>query len=165
MFYKQAAKLHLGVVGLMMVGVAGAATTTNTVIPPTLAFADPGYTNNGRITTSVANTPDCTGGTFMVNAVPVAGSGPGGTNPPGTGVTTYIGFPAGNFLFANAGYGQYRITTTTTACGAGAPPAPIVAIVTISRAVPASVPTLNGWAMLIMASLMGVFALGRMRRS
>lgn len=131
-------KLLTGAASFLVFGMAGAATTSHSVVPPTLSFSDPAYSPNGSITTTVANTPDCTNGIFTVNASPVAASGPGGSTPPSTTVVTYIGFPAGNFLFANAGYGQYQITTTTTACGVGTPPAPIVDIVAV-----AGVPTIS----------------------
>jgi IPT/TIG domain/IPTL-CTERM motif len=158
MFHRQFLK-HLTVAaGFMFIGLAGAATTSNVVVPPTLPFTDPGYLPNGRITTTVVNTPDCTSGTFTVNASPVAGSGPGGGNPPFTTVVTYIGFPAGNFLFANAGYGQYRITTTTTSCTVGTPPAPLVDIVTVAGAptitsvLPASGSVVGGTPVVIMGT-------------
>ena len=138
MNYKRFLNLVAGTAGFMAAGLAGAATTNNVVVPPTLPFSDPGYIANGIITNTVTDTPDCTGATFVVNAAPVAGSGPGASTPPNTTVTTYIGFPAGNFTFANAGYGQYRITTTTSTCVTGSPPAPIVDFVTV-----AGIPTIS----------------------
>jgi len=148
--------------GLMTASaVASAATVSYSTIKPTLDFGNAAYTPNGSITAAVADTPDCTGGTFTVNAAPVAGSGPGGTNPPNTTITTYIGFPAGNFLFASAGYGQYTITTTTTACGVGVPPAPIVKVVNISVR---KIPTLSQWGVIILSSMLAIGAAVTLRR-
>ncbi len=80
---------------------------------PTCPFISPGYVPNGAFTVTVTNGTTCAG-TYTVNATPVAGSGPAGSTPPLTTVTTYIGFPAGNFLFANAGAGTYTVTVTET---------------------------------------------------
>lgn len=132
---------------LLVATAALAATVTYNTVLPTLAFSAPGYTPNGSITATVANVAGCTNGTFTVNASPVAGSGPSGSTPPATNITTYIGFPAGNFAFNGVGYGNYTITTTTTACAAGAPPAPTSNVVTV--AVPVPVPTLSEWAMIL----------------
>ncbi|MFO1282078.1 MAG: hypothetical protein U1F51_06330 [Burkholderiales bacterium] len=90
----------------------------STLNAPTLPFSDPGYAANGSFTVLVTN-GSCAG-TYTVNAAPVAGSGPGGSNPPLTTINTYIGFPAGSFLFANAGSGLYTVTVTET--GACNPP-------------------------------------------
>ncbi|MBK6401448.1 MAG: IPTL-CTERM sorting domain-containing protein [Rhodocyclaceae bacterium] len=155
----------VAVSAFLLAGVAQAATVSYVTVPPTLPFTDPGYTPNGSITATVADTPDCTGGTFTVNASPIAASGPGGSNPPLTTVVTYIGFPAGNFLFANAGYGGYRITTTTTACAAGTPPAPIVNTVAVLGASAATaIPTISEWGMIIMSSLLALLAVFTLRR-
>lgn len=102
---------------------ASAQDTQYTVTPtgiqsPTLPFTDGGYTPNGQFTINVGN-GNCAG-TYTVNAAPLAGTGPGGSTPPLTAVTTYIGFSQGNFLFANAGPGTYRVTVTET--GACNPP-------------------------------------------
>ncbi len=90
----------------------------STINAPTLPFSHPGYAANGNFTVQVTN-GNCVG-TYTVNAAPVAGSGPGGSNPPVTTTTTYIGFPAGSFLFASAGSGTYTVTVTET--GACNPP-------------------------------------------
>ncbi len=96
-------------------------TVTPTVVSPSCPFATPNYAPNGSITINVAN-GSCVG-TYTVNAAPIAGSGPLGSTPPLTTVTTYIGFPAGNFLFANAGAGCYNITVTeTTTCNLAVDP-------------------------------------------
>ena len=163
MIAKAVLKPLIAVGGLFLFGVAHAATVTYTTVRPTLSFNDPGYTANGSITATVANTPDCTGGTFTVNATPIAASGPSGSTPPFTSVTTYIGFPAGNFLFANAGYGRYRITTTTTACAVGIPPAPIVnEVLLLGESAP--IPTVSEWGMIIMSSLLALMAVMTLRR-
>ena len=75
-------------------------------------FSAGNYTANGQFTINVAN-GSCVG-TYTVGAVPVAGSGPNGSSPPSTTVVMYIGFGQGNFLFSNAGAGQYTVTVTQT---------------------------------------------------
>ena len=135
---------------LLFATVAMAATVTYVTVNPSLAFGAPGYVADGSITANVADVPGCTGGTYTVNASPVAGSGPLASTPPFTTVTTYIGFPQGAFLFGNAGWGSYTITTTTTACGVGAPPPPTVDVVTFA----VTIPTLTEWAMILFALLM-----------
>lgn len=153
------------VIGLSLSGPSLAATVTYNTVLPSLPFTSPGYTANGSITANVANTVGCDNGTFTVNATPVAASGPGGSTPPTTNVVTYIGFPAGGFLFSDAGYGSYTITTTTTACGAGVPPSPVVD--TVVLAVPdatASIPTLSEWGMILLSGVMGIAAFVTMRR-
>ncbi|SDU08949.1 IPTL-CTERM sorting domain-containing protein [Halopseudomonas salegens] len=155
--------VSIGLLCLLSFGVANAATVSYSITPPSLLFADPGYTPDGNVTATVADTLDCTDGTFTVNASPVAASGPGGSTPPLTAVTTYIGFPAGsNFSFNNAGYGQYQITTTTTACATGTPPDPIVNIVTLREAKP--IPSLSQLGLIIMALMMGMGAVVMRRR-
>jgi len=71
-------------------------------------------------TVTVVDAPDCAG-TYTVSCSPIAGSGPGGSTPPLTNITAYIGFPQGNFFFGNAGEGEYAITVTNTN-GACSPP-------------------------------------------
>jgi Dockerin type I domain len=88
-------------------------TVAATPVAPSCPFVSPGYVPNGSLTVTVTNGTTCAG-TYTVNATPIAGSGPGGSTPPPTTVTTYIGFPAGNFLFANAGAGSYTVTVTET---------------------------------------------------
>ncbi len=163
MIAKSVLKPLIAVGGLFLFGVAHAATVTYTTVRPTLPFNDPGYTANGSITATVANTPDCTGGTFTVNATPIAASGPGASSPPIAVPTTNFGFPAGNFLFANLGYGRYRITTTTTACAVGTPPAPIVnEVLLLGESAP--IPTVSEWGMIIMSSLLALVAVMTLRR-
>lgn len=95
---------------------------------PTLPFVSPSYTPDGSFTVLVTN-GNCAG-TYTINASPVAGSGPSGTTPPLTEVTTYINFGAGSFLFDNAGPGRYTVTVTET--GACNPPIdPVVFTVTV----------------------------------
>ena len=62
---------------------------------------------------TVVDAADCAG-TYTVSCTPIAGSGPGGSDPPFTSITAYIGFPQGNFLFNNAGNGEYLITVLNT---------------------------------------------------
>lgn len=113
-------------------------TVTATAVPPTCPFASPGYTPNGSFTVTVTNGSTCAG-TYTVNAAPVAGSGPAGSTPPLTTVTTYIGFPAGAFLFANAGAGTYNVTVTET--GTCNPPTdPVVIQVIVPNGVDAVAP-------------------------
>jgi hypothetical protein len=88
--------------------------SATSVVLPTLPFADPGYTANGSITVSVLDGICADPYTYAVYAYPVVGSGPGGSTPPNTTITGYIGFPQGNFAFNNAGYGSYTITVTAT---------------------------------------------------
>lgn len=95
---------------------------------PTLPFSHPSYAANGNFTVLVTN-GSCAG-TYTVNAAPIAGSGPSGSTPPLTTVTTYINFPQGSFFFGNAGSGQYRVTVTET--GACNPPVdPVIFDVTV----------------------------------
>jgi hypothetical protein len=76
-------------------------------------FAAGNYTADGSFRIEVAD-GNCAG-TYTVNASPVAGSGPSGSTPPFTSVTTYIGFPQGTvYFFDNAGAGDYLVTTTQT---------------------------------------------------
>jgi hypothetical protein len=82
-------------------------------VDTTRPFAAPNYQPNGSFTMGVVNPATCAG-TYTVQASPVAGSGPGGSTPPNTAVVAYIGFGQGNFLFANAGVGDYRVTATQT---------------------------------------------------
>ncbi len=95
-----------------VVGPTAPAVSSTTVSPTCPAEAD-GYTANGSFTVTVTDNPECAG-TYTINATPVAGSGPGGSTPPPTTTVTYIGFPQGAFLFANAGAGQYTLTVTQT---------------------------------------------------
>lgn len=96
----------------------GAEVSIAPIVWPTIAFGEPGYTPNGSFTVGVADSPGCTG-IYTVNSSPVTTSAPDGSTPPFTAVVTYIGFPQGNFLFANAGWGLYTTTVTNTnaACG------------------------------------------------
>lgn len=161
-------KTLLLVLGLALGVNAFATTASYNVVLPSLPFADPGYTANGSITAIIAETGDCQGGTYTVNAVPVLSSGPGGSTPPNTSTTSYIGFPASqNFLFSSAGYGQYTITTTTTACASGTAPAPIVDVITVAAAAasaPRPIPTLSMWGVITLTGLMLFFGLRGHRR-
>jgi len=104
-------------------------TVSATTVKPSCPFVSPGYVANGSFTVTVTNGTTCAG-TYTVNATPVAGSGPAGSTPPSTTVVTYIGFPAGAFLFANAGAGNYTVTVTET--GTCNPPTdPVVITVTV----------------------------------
>lgn len=108
------------------------------IVPPTCPFASPGYTPNGSFTVTVTNGSTCAG-TYTVNASPVANSGPGGSTPPLTTVTTYIGFPQGAFFFGNAGSGTYTVTVTET--GPCNPPVdPVVFQVVVPNGVDAVAP-------------------------
>ena len=88
-------------------------TVSATTVKPSCPFVSPGYVPNGSFTVTVTDGTTCAG-TYTVNATSVAGSGPAGSTPPLTTVVTYIGFPAGGFLFANAGAGCYTVTVTET---------------------------------------------------
>jgi hypothetical protein len=104
--------------------------SATSIVLPSLPFSDPGYTANGSFTVTVVNGAGCGTGVYTVNAAPIAGSGPGGSIPPITTVTTYIGFSAGNFLFDAAGAGQYTVTVTET--GPCDPPVnPVVFVATV----------------------------------
>jgi Secretion system C-terminal sorting domain len=80
---------------------------------PSCAFNSANYVANGSFTINVMDDPLFTG-IYVVNAVPIAASGPNGSTPALTPVTTYVGFSEGNFLFNNAGAGQYKVTITNT---------------------------------------------------
>lgn len=129
--------------------------SSSVVLPTGLA------TNDGSITATVADSPGCTGATYTVNASPVASSGPGGSTPPFTSVVTYIGFPAGPFLFANAGFGQYTITVSTTSV---CMEAQNISTVTLTPPAPTSIPTLSEWGMIILSSLLALGTVIALRR-
>ena len=108
-------------------------TVSATAVRPSCPFNSPGYAPNGSFTVTVTNGSSCAG-TYTVNATPVAGSGPNGSTPPQTTVTTYIGFPAGSFFFGNAGAGNYTVTVTET--GTCNPPTdPVVLVVTVPNGI------------------------------
>lgn len=99
-------------------------------------FAAGNDTPNGQFTINVAD-GNCAG-TYTVQAAPVAGSAPDGSNPPFTTITAYIGFGQGNFLFANAGIGQYDVTVTQTDANCAFDPGvnPFSTVITIVGATP-----------------------------
>lgn len=101
-----------------------------TSVRTSLPFSDPGYVPNGSFTVSVTNVGTCVG-TFTVSAVPLAGSGPGGSTPPNTTVVAYIGFGQGSFAFNNAGVGSYTVTVSQTGgtCVGAVSPKQLVAVV------------------------------------
>ncbi|MFN8347476.1 MAG: T9SS type A sorting domain-containing protein [Spirosomataceae bacterium] len=105
-----------------------------TAVASNITPVDPSNTG-GSFTIQVGDGIGCTG-TFTVNAAPVAGSGPGGTTPAPTTVTTYIGFPQGAFLFANATQGQYTVTVTETNNACTYATDPVVFTVTLPMAAP-----------------------------
>ncbi len=113
-------------------------TVTSAPVAPTCPFASANYTPDGSFTVTVAN-GSCTG-TYTVNATPVPGSGPMGSTPPPTTVTTYIGFPAQNFFFGNAGAGCYTITVTETS-GCNLQTNPVVSIVCVPDGTDTDAPT------------------------
>ncbi|MBK7806148.1 MAG: hypothetical protein IPJ51_07605 [Saprospiraceae bacterium] len=114
-------------------------TVTSTALAPSCPFVSPGYVPNGSFTVTVTNGTTCAG-TYTVNATPVAGSGPGGSTPPFTTVTTYIGFPAGAYFFGNAGAGNYTVTVTETGpCNPTTDP--VVTVVTVPNGTDAVAPT------------------------
>lgn len=138
--------------------------TPTGVVGPSLPVNDPGYVPNGQFTATVGNGA-CTG-TYTVNAAPLAGTGPGGSTPPFTTVVTYIGFGAGNFLFANAGPGTYRITTTETGPGCNPPVNPVIVDVAVPGGAytpPAPIPVNAPFALLIAALAVAVAGLRRLR--
>jgi len=94
-------------------------TVSATTVKPSCPFISPGYVPNGSFTVTVTNGSTCAGA-YTVNAVPLPGSGPAGSTPPNTAMTTYLGAPAGAFFFGNAGAGCYTVTVTET--GACNPP-------------------------------------------
>jgi len=113
-------------------------TVTSTSVAPSCPFISPGYVPNGSFTVTVTNGTTCAG-TYTVNAIPVVGSGPAGSTPPPTSVTTYIGFPQGGFLFANAGAGSYTVTVTVSGC---VPPTnPVVIVVVVPNGTDTAAPT------------------------
>lgn len=117
--------------------VPDASATQHTATPtgiarPALPFLNPGYTPNGQFTIVVGN--GACSGVYTLNAVPLAGTGPGGSTPPSTSTTTYIGFPAGSFLFANAGAGTYRVTVTETGPSCNPPVNPVIIDVVVPDA-------------------------------
>jgi len=114
-------------------------TVTSTALAPSCPFVSPGYVPNGSFTVTVTNGTTCAG-TYTVNATPVAGSGPDGSTPPFTTVTTYIGFPAGAYFFGNAGAGNYTVTVTETGpCNPTTDP--VVTVVTVPNGTDAVAPT------------------------
>ncbi|MBK8705510.1 MAG: hypothetical protein IPN33_19415 [Saprospiraceae bacterium] len=82
-------------------------TVSATSVKPVCLFISPGYVPNGSFTVTVTDGSTCPG-TYTVSAVPIANSGPSNYTPPFTSINTYNNFPAGNFLFANAGVGLQR---------------------------------------------------------
>jgi len=153
---KRFLKFALPLLLLLPFHAANASIVSSSVVLPTgLA------TNDGSITTTVADSPGCTGATYTVNASPVASSGPGGSTPPFTTVVTYIGFPAGPFLFANAGVGQYTITVSTTSV---CMEAQNISTVTLTPPAPTSIPTLSEWGMIILSSLLALGTVITLRR-
>lgn len=153
---KRFLKFALPLLLLLPCNPANASIVSSSVVLPTGLT-----TNDGSITTTVADSPGCTGATYTVNASPVASSGPGGSTPPFTSVVTYIGFPAGPFLFANAGFGQYTITVSTTSV---CTEAPNVSTVTLTPPAPTSIPTLSEWGMIILSSLLALGTVIALRR-
>ena len=119
------------------------------VVLPSLFFNDPSYVANGSFTVTVLD--GTCASAYTVNAVPIAGSGPGGSTPPSTTVVTYIGFPQGGFLFNNAGYGSYTLTVTATTPACNPPVNPLVFQVDLVQP-PVPVP-ISQW------SIFGVLAL------
>lgn len=155
--------------GLTLAVNAFAITVTYDVTPTTLGFGDPGYTVDGSIVVSIVESDDCTGGTYTVTAAAVLGSGPSGSTPPGMSIGGYIGFPSSwNFVFNNAGLGDYTIITTTTACAEGTPPAPVEDVVTVGSLAPPpgprAIPTLSLWGVMLMSGVMALIGIGARRR-
>jgi hypothetical protein len=100
-----------------------------TTVRPTCPEVSPGYVPDGSFTVTVVDGVTCAG-TYTIQALPVANSSPLGNTPPFTTVVAYIGFGQGNFLFDNAGAGQYTVIVTET--GPCNPPTdPVVIIVTV----------------------------------
>jgi hypothetical protein len=136
-------RIVLGAVVLLVLhaGAATASIVTATVVAPTQPFSSPGYTPNGLLNVFVEDSPGCAGATYNVNAQPIAGSGPDGSNPPATILTDYFGVPAGHFPFAQAGVGVYVVTVTTIAgCTEGAS----VLTIGVPNGAPAGAPA-AGW--------------------
>jgi len=97
-------------------------TVSAMTLKPGCPFVSPGYAPDGSFTVLVTNGSTCAG-TYTVNAVPIPGSGSGGSTPPNTATTTYLGLPAGAFIFGNAGAGCYLVTVTETgACNPATDP-------------------------------------------
>lgn len=147
-------QILLAFIGLIFSTLGYAQTAvTSTVVPPTNG-------NNGSFTVTVVNAAGCTG-TYSVGAAAVVGSGPAGATPPPTQVTTYIGFPAQGFFFANAGLGAYTVTVTQTNASAGCAgvtPNPVVITVQVAPVVqpsPAPIPVLGP-----LGLLFAIFGLG-----
>lgn len=100
---------------MLHAGAATASIVTATTVAPTQPFSSPSYMPNGVLNVFVEDSPGCAGATYNINAQPIAGSGPNGSNPPATVISDFFGVPAGHFPFAQAGVGVYVVTVTTVA--------------------------------------------------
>lgn len=135
----------------------------NTITPTSLPENSPSYLPDGSFTIDVAfsTAAPCTTATYTINATPVPNSSPQGNTPPQTTITAYIGFPAGTYLFDNAGAGVYTVTITeSTGCNPGVNP------ITLTVLVPqgVAIPTLSEWGLIILALLSSIFGVVVIRK-
>lgn len=103
-----------------------------TTVTPSCPVTASQYATNGSFTVTVTDGPDCFGiGVYTISAAPVPNSAPDGSTPPFTTVTAYIGFGQGNFLFNNAGTGQYNVSVNQTSGACSPPVNPVPLLVTV----------------------------------
>ena len=161
--------LPLGLLLFVSVFSFGQAPTTqftgsiNTVTPTSLPENSPSYVNDGSFLIDVAfsTAAPCTTASYTINAAPVPNSSPQGNTPPQTTTTTYIGFPAGSFIFANAGAGVYTVTITESAgCNPGVNPITLTVLVPQGIAIP----TLSEWGLIILALISSIFGVVAIRK-
>lgn len=145
--------------------------TSYEAVPTSCQFGDQDYVPDGSFTVTVG--PESGGcaddepsaPTYTISATPVSGSGPNGSNPPFTTVTAYIGFQEGDFLFGNAGAGEYDVTVTMSnaeACSVTTNPKEFTAVVpegfpSCDPVTP--VPAMSNWSTWGMILLLGLGAL------
>jgi len=83
-------------------GDAPAISVSVSITPATLPSTDPDFVDNASFTITIGNAEGCAG-TYTVN-----------NQKNDTTITTYIGFPQGNFFFGSAAPGEYTVIITET---------------------------------------------------